>query len=91
MLKETPTPKHLICSLRNLYAGEEATVRTGLGKLDWIHTGGKQYVKAILLPLCLFNLYAEYIIRKTSFDEVLPGIKLAGRNINHRYAYEMCI
>ena len=77
---------HLTCLLRNLYAGQEATVRTGRGTTDWfqIRKGVRQ--GRILLP-CLFNLYAEYIMRNTGLDEAQTGIKIAGRNIsNLRYA-----
>ena len=77
---------HLTCLWRNLYAGQEATVRTGRGTTDWfqIRKGVRQ--GRILLP-CLFNLYAEYIMRNTGLDEAQTGIKIAGRNIsNLRYA-----
>ena len=80
------TPDPLTCLLRNLYAGQEATVRTGHGTTDWfqIRKGVHQY--CILLP-CLFNLYAEYIMRNAGLDEAEAGIKIAGRNINNlRYA-----
>ena len=79
-------PDHLTCLLRNLYAGQEATVRTGHGTTDWfqIEKGERQ---ACILSPCLFNLYAEYIIRNAGLDEAQAGIKIAGRNINNlRYA-----
>ena len=77
---------HLTCLLRNLYAGQEATVRTGLGKTDWLQIG-KGVCQGCTLSLCLFNLYAEYIMRNTGLDEAQAVIKIAGRNINNlRYA-----
>ena len=79
-------PDHLTCLLRNLYAGQEATVRTGHGKTDWFQVG-KGVCQGCILSPCLFNLYAEYIMRNTGLDEAHAGIKIAGRNINHlRYA-----
>ena len=72
---------HLSCLLRNLYAGEEATVRTGHETIDWFQIGKGVRQVCILSP-CLFNLYAEYIMRNAGPDEVLAGIKTAGRNIN---------
>jgi len=78
-------PDHLICLLRNLYAGQEATVRTGHGKTDWFQIGKGVHQGCILSP-CLFNLYAEYIMRNAGL-EAQAGIKIAGRNINNlRYA-----
>ena len=78
-------PDHLTSLLRNLYAGQEATVRTGHGT-DWFQIGKGVHKGCILSP-CLFNLYAEYIMRNTGLDEAQAGIKLAGRNINNlRYA-----
>ena len=78
-------PDHLTCLLRNLYAGQEATVRTGHGT-DWFQTGKGIRHGCILSP-CLFNLYAEYILRNTGLEEAQAGIKIAGRNINNlRYA-----
>ena len=73
---------HLICLLRNLYAGQEATVRTGHGKTDWFQIGKGVHEGCILSP-CLFNLYAEYIMRNTGLDETQAGIKIAGRSINN--------
>ena len=79
-------PDHLTCLLRNLYAGQEATVRTGHGTTDWFQTG-KGVHKGYILSPCLFNLYAEYIMRNAGLDEAQTGIKIAGRNINNlRYA-----
>ena len=86
ILKETGVPDHLTCLLRNLYAGQEATGRTGHGKTDWFQIGKGVHEGCILSP-CLFNLYAEYIMRNAGLEEVQAGIKLAGRNINNlRYA-----
>ena len=79
-------PDHLICLLRNLYAGQEAIVRTGHGTKDWFQIGKGVCQGYILLP-CLFNLYAEYIMRNAGQEETQAGIKIAGRNINNlRYA-----
>ena len=79
-------PDHLTCLLRNLYAGQEATVRTGHGTTDWLQIGKGECQGCILSP-CLFNFYAEYIMRNTGLEEAQAGIKIAGRNINHlRYA-----
>ena len=79
-------PDHLTCLLRNLYAGQEATVRTGHGTTDWFQVG-KGVQKDCILSPCLFNLYAEYIMRNARLDEVQAGIKIAGRNINNlKYA-----
>ena len=84
--KEMGIPDHLICLLRNLYVGQEATVRTGHGTTDWFQTGKGVHLGCILSP-CLFNLYAEYITRNTGLDEAQAGIKIARRNIiNLRYA-----
>ena len=85
-LKETGIPEYLICLLRNLYAGQEATVRTGHGTIDWFQIGKGVCQGCILLP-CLSNLYAEYIMRNAGLEEAQAGIKIAGRNINNlRYA-----
>ena len=79
-------PDHLTCLLRNLYAGQEATVRTGHGTTDWFKRGKGVRQGCILSP-CLFNLYAEYIMRNAGLEETQSGIKIAGRNINElRYA-----
>ena len=79
-------PDHLTCLLRNLYAGQEATDRTGPRTTDWFQIG-KGVRQSCILSLCLFNLYAEYIIRKAGLEEAQAGIKIAGRNIaNLRYA-----
>ena len=76
----------LICLLRNLYAGQEATVRTGHGTTDWFKIGKGVFQGYILSP-CLFNFYAEYIMRNARLEETQAGIKIAGRNINNlRYA-----
>ena len=80
------TPHHLTCLLRNLYAGQEATVRTGHGTRDWFQIG-KGVRKGYMLSPCLFNLNTEYIKQKAGLDEAQAGIKIAGRNINKlRYA-----
>ena len=75
-------PDHLTCLLRNLYAGQEATVRTGHGTTDWFQIG-KGVCQGCILSACLFNLYAEYIMRNSGLEEAQAGIKIAGRNINH--------
>ena len=86
ILKEMEIPDHLTCLLRNLYAGQEATVRTGHGTTDWFQTGKGVHQGCILSP-CLFNLNAEYIMRNAGLEETQAGIKIAGRNINNlRYA-----
>ena len=74
-------PDHLTCLLRNLYAGQEATVRAGHGTTDWFQIG-KGVCQGCILSPCLFNLYAEYIMRNTRLDEAQAGIKISGRNIN---------
>ena len=81
ILQEMGIPDHLICLLRNLYAGQEATVRTGHGT-DWFQIGKGVHQGCILSP-CLFNLYAEYIMRNAGLQETQAGIKIAGRNINN--------
>ena len=80
-------PDHLTCLLRNLCAGQEATVRTGHGTTDWFQIG-KSTSSCILSP-CLFNLYAEYIMRNTELDEAQAGIKITRRNINNRRYADM--
>ncbi|KAB0339010.1 hypothetical protein FD754_024201 [Muntiacus muntjak] len=86
ILKERGIPDHLTCLLRNLYAVQEATVRTGHGTTDWFQIGTGVYQGCILSP-CLFNLHAEYIMRNAGLDEAQAGIKIAERNIsNLRYA-----
>ena len=86
ILKEMGIPDHLTCLLRNLYAGQEATVRTGDGTMDWFQIGKGVRQGCILSP-CLFNLYAEYIMRNAGLEEAQAGIKIARRNINNlRYA-----
>ena len=82
ILKEMGIPDHLTCLLKNLYAGQETTVRTGHGKMDWFKIGKGVYQACVLSP-CLFNLYAEYIMQNTGLDELQTGIKTAGRNINN--------
>ena len=86
ILQEIGIPDHLTCLLRNLHAGQEATVRTGLGTTDWFQIG-KGVLQGYILSPCLFNLYTEYIMRNAGLDEAQAGIKIARRNINHlRYA-----
>ena len=86
ILKEMGIRDHLTCLLRNLYEGQEATGRTGHGKTDWFQIGKGVRQGCILSP-CLFNLYAEYIMRNTGLEEAQVGIKITGRNINSlRYA-----
>ena len=86
ILREMGTPDHLTCLLRNLYADQEATVRTGHGTTDWFQIG-KGVSQGCILSPCLFNLYAEYIIRNAGLEEAQAGIKIAWRNINNlRYA-----
>ena len=86
ILKEMGIPDHLTCLLRNLYASQEATVRTGHGTTDCFQTGKVVHQGCILSP-CLFNFYAEYIMRNTGLEEAQAGIKISGRNINKlRYA-----
>ena len=84
--KETGISDHLTCLLRNLYAGQEATVRTRHGTTDWFQIG-KEVCQGCILSPCLFNLYAEYIMRNAGLEETQAGIKIPRRNINHlRYA-----
>ena len=86
ILKEMGIPDHLTCLLRNLYAGQEATVRPGHGTMDWFKIQKGVHQVCILSP-CLFNLYAEYIMQNTWMDDSKAGIKTARRNINNlRYA-----
>ena len=86
ILKEIGIPDYLTCLLRNLYAGQEATVRTGHGTTDWFQIG-KEYVKAVYCHLLKFNLYGEYIMQNAGLDKAQSGIKIAGGNINNlRYA-----
>ena len=86
ILQEMGIPDHLTCLLRNLYAGQETTVRTGYGTTDWLQIGKGVHQGCILSP-CLFYLYSEYIMRNAMLDEAQAGIKIPGRNIsNFRYA-----
>ena len=86
ILKEMEIPDHLTCLLRHLYAGQEAAVRTGHGKTDWFQIGKGVHQSCILSP-CLFNFYAEYIMRNAGLEKAQARIKIAGRNINNlRYA-----
>ena len=80
ILKEMGLPDHLTCLLRNLYAGQESAIRTGQGTTDWFQIGKGVHQGCILSP-CLFNLYAEYIMRNVGLEEAQAGIKIAGRNI----------
>ena len=82
ILQELGIPDHLTCLLRNLYAGQEATDRTGYGTTDWFQIGKGVHQGCILSP-CLFNFYAEYIMRNAGLEEAQAGIKIAGRNINN--------
>ena len=80
------TPEHLTCLLRNIYAGQEATLRTGHGTTDWFQIR-KGVCQGYILSPCLFNFYAEYIMRNAELEEAQAGLKIAGRNINNlRYA-----
>ena len=91
ILKEMGIPDHLTCLLRNLYAGQEATVRTGHGTTDWFQIG-KRVCQGCIFSPCLFNLYAVYIMRNARLDEAQAGIKIAGRNINNlRYADDIML
>ena len=86
IIQEMGIPDHLTCLLRNLYAGQEATVRTGHGTADWFQIRKGVHQGCLLSP-CLFNLYAEYIMRDAGLDEAQTGIKITRRNINNlRYA-----
>ena len=86
ILKEMGIRDHLTCLMRNLYTGQEATVRTGHGTMDWFQIG-KGVHQGCILSSCLFNLYSEYIMQNVGLDEAQAGIKVAGRNINNlRYA-----
>ena len=86
ILQEMGIPDHLTCLLGNLYAGQETAVRAGHGTIDWFQIG-KGICQGCILSPCLFNLYAEYIMRNAGLDEAQAGIKIAGRNINNlRYA-----
>ena len=86
ILEEMGIPDHLVCLLINLYAGQEATVRTGHGTTDWFQRGKGVHQGCIVSP-CLFNLYTEYIMRNAGLEETQAGIEIAGRNINNlRYA-----
>ena len=86
ILKEMGIPDHLTCLLRNLYAGQEAIARTGHRTTDWFQIG-KGVLQGSILSPCLFNFYAEYIMRNAGLEESQAGIKIAGRNINNlRYA-----
>ena len=80
ILKVTGIPNHLTCLLRNLYAGQEATVRTGHGTTDWFQIG-KGVCQGCILSPCLFSLYSKYIMRNTGLEEAQAGIKITGRNI----------
>ena len=84
ILKEMGMPNHLTCLLRNLYAGQEATVRSGHGITNWLQVGKRVHQGYILSP-CLFKFYAEYIMRNAVLEESEAGIKIAGRNINNSY------
>ena len=91
ILKEMGISDHLTCLLRNLCAGQEATVRIGHGTTDWFQIGKEVRQSCILSP-CLFNLYAEYIMKNARLDEAQTGIKIARRNINNlRYRYDTTI
>ena len=86
IFKDMGIPEHLTCLLKNLYAGQEATVRSRHGTTDWFQIGKKVHQGCLFSP-CLFNLYAEYIMQNARLDEAQAGIKTDGRNINNlRYA-----
>ena len=82
ILKEMEIPDSLTCLLRNLYTGQEATVRTGHGTTDWVQIG-KGVCQGCILSPCLFNLYADYIMRNARLDEAQAGVKIAGRKIHN--------
>ena len=82
ILQEMWIPDHLTCLLRNLYASQEATVRTGYGTIDWFQIG-KGVRQSCILSLCLFNLYVDYIMRNAGLDEAQAELKIARRNINN--------
>ena len=82
ILQKMEIPHHLTCLLRNLYTGQEATIRTGYGTIDWFQIGKGVHQGCILSP-CLFNIYAEYIMRNVGLEEAQAGIKFEGRNINN--------
>ena len=91
ILKEMGIPDHLTCLLRNLYVGQEATVRPGHGTTDWLQIG-KGVCQGCILSSCLFNFYAEYIMRNVGLEESQAGIKIAGRNVsNLRYADDIIL
>ena len=91
ILKEMGIPDHLTCLLRNLYAGQEATVRTGHGRTDWFQAGKGVHQGCMLSP-CLFNLHAEYIMRNAGLDKAQAGLNTSGRNINNlRYAGDITL
>ena len=91
ILKEMGIPDHLTCLLRNVCAGQETTVRTGHGTTDWFQIG-KGVHRSCILSSCLFNFYAEYIMRNAGLEEAQAGIKIAGRNIsNLRYAEDTAL
>ena len=90
ILKEIGIPDYLTCLLRNLYAGQEATVRTRHGTMDWFQVGKGICQDCIYIVICLFNLYAKYIMENAGLDEAQAGIKVAGRNINNlRYTEDL--
>ena len=82
ILRDMGIPDHLTCLFRNLYVGQEATVRNGHGTTEWFQIG-KRVCQGCILSPCLLNLYAEYIIRNSGLDEAQAGFKIAGRNINN--------
>ena len=82
ILREMGIPGHHTCLLRNLYAGQETTIRTGHGTMDWFKIG-KEILQSYILSSCLFNFYAEYVMRNAGLDEAQAGIKIARRKINN--------